>query len=138
MSTFYGSMGRICQAALTERSDVCLPGLSSTITAELKSIASRLSPSQLTFTQVNNSEKVRDTVPGNDMEGGEMDTGLSKRARQLVEQAVVYVLVLAPPLHVASSNPEAFFGWLNVRRINENVGLKCKVSQLEVYAKFGL
>ena len=110
-----GSKRNVSQAAVTDRSDVCLPGLSSTITAELKSIASRLSPSQLTFTQIQNSEVVGDTVPGIDMEGGEMDSGLSKRARQLVEQAVVYVLVLAPPLHVASCNPEAFFGWLNVR-----------------------
>ena len=36
-------------------------------------------------------------------------------ARQLGEQALVLTLVLAPPLHVASSNPEAFFGMLNVR-----------------------
>lgn len=48
-------------------------------------------------------------------DGGKEADSAAGTARRLGEQALVFLLVLAPPLHVATANPEAFFGMLNVR-----------------------
>lgn len=78
-------------------------------------MASRLTPPRWLFPQ-QQQQQGEDGILGRSAvgAGGEEAGSASRAARQLGEQAVVYLLVLAPPLHVASSNPEAFFGMLNV------------------------
>ena len=75
-------------------------------------MASRLSPpSWLLPQQVQGGRPAPRDADGSGRAAG----SVAGVARQLGEQALVFTLVLAPPLHVASSNPEAFFGMLNVR-----------------------
>ena len=59
-------------------------------------------------------------------------------AQQLAGQAAVYSLALGPPLHVALSHPEAFFGMLNVQTSSPLTCRRacCSIHTRVLYRKF--